>query len=169
MRTRTILLLWLVIFVAFGVYGFGRGLSNQSSYLPFDWKDALEPTIMFSAVGLCFGAYLSIGLMILKLVKRERLYRVWAVLLLALLGALAIPGPTYIVLFAMDATVSGIRLYQKELFYFPILAYYVMCCIAGGTFLVLAVCVSCVTNCPLLTRSLHRNRPHSTTPDAVTS
>src|SRR5215475_10139584 len=130
MRSRTILLLWLVIFVGFGVYGFGRGLSNQSSYLPFDWKDALEPTIMFSAVGLCFGAYLSIGLFILNLVKRERVYRIWAVLLLAFLGAVTIPGPTYIVLFALHATASGIKLYQKELFYFPMLAFYVTCWIA---------------------------------------
>jgi hypothetical protein len=125
MKARTILLVWLVIFFAFGAYGFGRGLSNQRSYSPFDWKDALEPTITFAAVGLCFGAYLSIGLVILKLVRREQLYRVWAVLLLAFLGTLAIPGPTAIVLLAEKATVSGIRLYQKELFYFPILFYYI--------------------------------------------
>jgi hypothetical protein len=156
MKLRTILLLWLVSFIAFGVYGFlDLGLSSQSSYLPFDWKVALEPTIAFAAVGFCFGAYLSIGFLVLKLVRRERLYRVWAVLLLACLGILIIPGPMGILLVAEQATVSGIRLYQKELFYFPILALYLMVWLASGTFLLVAICVSCVTRCPLLTRSLH--------------
>ena len=159
MKFHAIILGWLALWIAFTLYGFlGPGMSYQpgpGSGLPFDWKGALEPTITFSAVGFCFGTYLAIGLAILKLVRRERLYRVWAILLLAFLGALFIPGPMGIVFLAEQATISGIRLYQKELFYFPTVALYTMLWIASGTFLILAVCVSSVTSCPLLTRSLH--------------
>jgi len=95
------------------------------------------------------------GLVVLKLVRRERLFRVWAVLLLGFLGLLSIPGPMGMVLLAEQATISGIRLYQKELFYFPTVALYVMLWVVSGTFLILALCVSSVTGCPLLTRSLH--------------
>src|SRR4051812_48111622 len=130
MKPRTILLLWLAVWIAFTAYGFlGPGMTYQpgpGSGRPFDWKAALEPAITFSAVGFCFGAYLSIGLVVLKLVRRERLYRVWAVLLLALLGVLSIPGPVAILFLAERAPISGIRLYQKELFYFPNVALYVM-------------------------------------------
>jgi hypothetical protein len=159
MKPYTIILMWLAVWIAFTTYGFlGPGMAYQpgaGSGLPFDWKAALEPTIAFSAIGLCFGAYLSIGLVFLKLVRRERLYRVWAVLLLAFLGLLLIPGPTGIVFLVERATISGSRLYQKELFYFPNMALYVMLWAVSGIFLILAICISCVTSCPLLTRSLH--------------
>ncbi len=155
MNARTIILTWLIILIAFAGYGFlGPGLSDQPNGW-FNSKTALEPTIMFSGVGFCFGAYLSAGLVTLKLVRRARLYRVWAVLLLALLAVLCVPIPMGIVFLAEKVTISGMRLYQKELFYFPTAALYLMFWIASGTFLILTVCVSSVTSCPLLTRSLH--------------
>lgn len=160
MKPRTILLLWLVIFMAFAGYGFlGPGLSYQNSSARFEWEAALESTITFSAIGFCFGAYLSTGLVVLKLVRRERLFRFWAVLLLAFLALLSIPGPMGMVLLAEQATNSGMRLYQKELFYFPTVALDVMLWVVGGTFLVLAVCVSSVTGCPLRPRKEQTDGP----------
>jgi hypothetical protein len=114
-RRRTAIklsLLWLAVLAAFGAYGFlGEGQSDGRTYgTEFDLRGALQGMLIFGALGLAVATCLTTGILLLAKVRRSRLEKGWAILLLA-----AMPVPCALLTFLILQTLrAAIPWFLKE-------------------------------------------------------